>query len=137
MDDQRKRHLVRLSQKYLVNPPARLAVFLGLAPGHTIIETTGRRTGKRRWTVVGVLQDGPSLWIVAEQGRHSDYVRNLEANPLVRVWVRRGWRSGEATVVKSDDPQARLDAFERPWHAKAVRRAGTSLLSVRIDLTGR
>lgn len=136
VDDQRKRRRVRLLQKYLANPPVKLAVFLGLVPGHAIIETTGRKTGKRRRTVVGVHQEGPSLWIVAEQGRHSGYVRNLQANPLVRVRLQRRWRNGEATVVESDDPQARLDAFSRPRHADVVRKVGTELLSVRIDLDG-
>lgn len=136
MDDQRKRRRVRLLQKYLANPPVKLAVFLGLVTGHAIIETTGRKTGKRRRTVVGVHQDGPSLWIVAEQGRHSGYVRNLQADPQVRVRLQRRWRSGEATVVESDDPHARLEAFGRPRHADVVRKVGTALLSVRIDLAG-
>lgn len=134
MDQQRKRRWVRRLQKYAANPPVKLAVFLGLVPGHVILETTGRKTGKRRRTVVGVHRGDSSLWIVAEQGRHAGYVRNLEANPQVRVKLRGRWSAAEATVVDSDDPQARLDSFGRPSHANAVRRFGTALLSIRLDL---
>jgi hypothetical protein len=50
---ERKRRRVRLLQRYLLNPPVLLAVRLGLVPGYVRLETTGRRTGKRRRTVVG------------------------------------------------------------------------------------
>ena len=71
-----RRTTVRL-QRYLVNPPMKAAVWFGLVPGHMIVETTGRVTGKTRRTVVGYQPDGESLWVVAEQGRYAGYVRNL------------------------------------------------------------
>ena len=121
-------------QKYLLNPPTRAAVHLGLVRGHAIIETTGRKTGRRRRTVVGVHETGQQLWIVAEQGRHAGYVRNIEAHPQVRVRLRGRWRRGTATVVPSDDAQARLRSFGRTGHARLVQFFGTTLVSLRIDL---
>lgn len=133
-DVQLRRRRIRRLQKYLLNPPLRPLVLLGLLPGYTVVETVGRKTGRRRGTVVGYsVQDG-ALWVVAEQGRHSDYVRNIEANPRVRVRLRGRWRAGEAEIVDTDDPHRRLDAFGRRSHATTVRSFGTALLSLRITV---
>lgn len=131
---ERKRRRVRLLQRYVVNPPVKLVVWAGLAPGHALLETLGRRTGARRRTVVGVHLDGSTGWIVAEQGRHAGYVANLEAHPAVRVRIARRWQLASASVVPDDDPVARLESFGRRSHAAAVRRFGTDLLTVRLDL---
>jgi len=130
----RRRRVIRL-QKYVVNPPMKLAVHLGLVPGHALLETTGRKTGKRRRTVVGVHEDGDVLWVVAEQGRHAGYVRNLEANPAVRIRLGRRWRAATAYILDDDDPVARLATFGREGHAKAVTSMGTSLLTLRFELS--
>lgn len=139
MSDQaaRKRKRVRLAQRYLINPPMKLMTWLGLVPGHALIETRGRRSGRRRRTVVGIHVDGDTGWVIAEQGRHAGYVRNLVDDADVRV--RRGyrWRSARAQVIDADDPQARLDTFGRRSHAAAVRRFGTELTTIRVDFTDR
>jgi deazaflavin-dependent oxidoreductase (nitroreductase family) len=129
-----RRRRVRLLQKYLLNPPVKLGVHLGLIPGYALVETVGRRTGKRRRTVVGVHVEDDTAWIVAEQGRHAGYVANLRANPRVRLRLSRRWRTGEARIIPDDDPQQRLDRFGRSSHAAAVRRFGTDLLTVQVDL---
>ena len=128
-----RRTTVRL-QRYFLNPPMKAAVWVGLVPAHMIVETTGRVSGKRRRTVVGCHRDGDVLWVVAEQGRHAGYVRNLEARPDVRVRLGGKWRSAVASVVADDDPVARLAAFGAS-HAAAVQRFGTELLTVRFDLS--
>ena len=128
----KRRRIVRL-QRYVLNPPMKVAVWLGLIPGHMIVETAGRVTGKRRRTVVGCCRDGLSLWAVAEQGRHAGYVRNLEANPDVRVRLNGRWRPATAHVVDSDDPVARLAQFPAS-HSRVVQRVGTALLTIRFDL---
>jgi deazaflavin-dependent oxidoreductase (nitroreductase family) len=110
-----------------------LAVRLGLVRGHVLIETVGRRTGKRRRTVVGMEIEDSTGWVVAEQGSHAGYVRNIETNPTVRVCVRGHWLTAMAQLIRDDDPQARLDGFGRPRHAANVRRFGTDLLTVRFD----
>jgi deazaflavin-dependent oxidoreductase (nitroreductase family) len=130
--DTRRRRTVRL-QRYVLNPPMKAAVWLGLVPGHMIVETTGRVSGKRRRTVVGWRREGDVLWVVAEQGRHAGYVRNLEANPAVRLRINRRWRAATARVDDADDPLARLTHFPDA-HARIVQRAGTALLSVRFDV---
>ncbi|MEY2470097.1 MAG: hypothetical protein QOF21_2795 [Actinomycetota bacterium] len=120
-------------QRYALNPPVHLAVRAGLVPGYVIIETTGRRTGKRRHTVVGFHRDGDVGWIVAEQGRHAGYVCNLEANADVRVCLHGRWRRARAVTVPNDDPLARLKSFGRV-HAATVRGVGTDLLTIRVEL---
>ncbi len=132
--DARRRRRIRLLQRYVLNPPVKAAVWAGLAPGFALLETTGRRTGRRRRTVVGVHQVGRTAWVVAEQGRHAGYVRNLEADPNVKVRLGRRWQPARARVVADDDPQARLDAFGRRYHAASIRRFGTELLTVELDL---
>lgn len=134
MDDAKKRRAVLLAQKYLLNPPVTLAVRSGLIPGYAELETIGRKSGAARRTVVGVQREGRSLWVVAEQGHHAGYVRNLLAHPRVRVRLGRRWNTGTATVVPDDDPRQRLRGFRMPGHARSVELFGTDLLSVRIDL---
>jgi deazaflavin-dependent oxidoreductase (nitroreductase family) len=129
----RKRKLVRWAQRYALNPPMKLVVRAGLLPGYVLIETRGRRSGKRRVNVVGMQIEGATGWVVAEQGRYAGYVRNIEARPEVRVCIGRHWREAHATLVPDDDPQARLAAFSRS-HASTVRRFGTQLLTLRFDL---
>jgi deazaflavin-dependent oxidoreductase (nitroreductase family) len=105
--------------------------WLGLVPGHVLIETHGRRTGRRRTNVVGLHLEGTIGWVVAEQGTHAGYVRNLQADPAVRVRIARHWRPARAQIV-ADDPTVRLQQFGRR-HATAVKRFGTALATVRID----
>jgi deazaflavin-dependent oxidoreductase (nitroreductase family) len=131
-----KRRIVRVLQRFVLNPPVIVGVRLGLVPGHVLIETIGRRTGKKRRTVVGMSLAGSTGWVVAEQGRHAGYVRNIEANSAVRVCVRGRWRTGHAYIVGEDDPQARLDSFGRSAHAAMVRRFGTDLMTLRFDMDG-
>lgn len=124
---------MRLLQRYLLNPPIKVGAWAGLLPAHVLIETKGRRSGKRRRNIVGMRLDGDTGWVVAEHGRHAGYVRNLEADPEVRVRIGRKWRRARAHVVEGDDVDARLDAFGRRSHAAAVRRFGTELTTVRFD----
>jgi deazaflavin-dependent oxidoreductase (nitroreductase family) len=130
---ERKRRTVRFLQRYLLNPPTKLAVRTGLVPGYVLVESIGRRTGKRRRTVVGMHVEDSTGWVVAEQGSHAGYVLNIETNPTVRVCVRGKWRRARAQVVPEDDPEARLDGFGRSIHASTVRRFGTDLLTVRFE----
>jgi hypothetical protein len=65
-------------------------------------------------------------------------VRNIEANPRVRVRVRGRWRSGTAYLMPDDDPRERQRLLSRRFTARlnamAVRGWGTDLLTLRIDL---
>lgn len=134
-DDATRRRRVTALQRWLVNPPMRILVWLALVPGHVIVETRGRRTGRHRRTVVGAHRDDGHLWVVAEQGRHAGWVRNLEAAPEIRVRHRGRWHHARGAVVDDDDPVERLASWGRRAHARAVQRFGTDLTTVRIDLT--
>lgn len=129
---ERKRRRVRILQRYLLNPPMKALTWMGLTPGHALVETHGRRSGKRRRTIVGMSIEGSTGWVVAEHGRHAGYVRNLEARPEVRVRVSRQWLEARATVLDNDDADARLEIFDGK-HASAVRRFGTDLTTIRFD----
>jgi deazaflavin-dependent oxidoreductase (nitroreductase family) len=129
-----KARVVRFTQKYVLNPPVRALFALGLVPPtHALLETTGRRSGLPRRNPVGNGLDGDTFWIVAEHGRHADYVRNIEANPGVRVKVGGRWHSGQAHVLAGDDPAERLKTLGKANRA-FVRAMGSDLLTVRVDL---
>jgi deazaflavin-dependent oxidoreductase (nitroreductase family) len=130
-----KTRTVRTFQKYVLNPPIRALFALGLVPPtHVLLETTGRKSGQPRQNPVGNGLDGDTLWIVAEHGHSASYVRNLEADPRVRVKIGRRWRTGRATVLPDDDPRARLDRIGRRVNGFMVRAVGTDLLTIRVDL---
>jgi hypothetical protein len=76
---------------------------------------------------------------VAEHGGRADYVRNIQADPHVRVLVRGRWRSGTAVPLPGDDTRERQRLLGRRGMGRrlndaAVRSLGTDLLTVRIDL---
>ncbi len=133
-DQTRHRRRVIRFQRWVVNPPMKMLTWLGLKRGHVLVETTGRKTGRCRRNVVGARREGDTFWIVAEHGRHAGWVANAEAEPHVRVRHRLRWLDGRARVVDGDDPLARLESFEMASHARLVRKFGTDLTTVRIDL---
>ena len=141
-----KHQIVHALQKYVLNPPIRLLFAIGVAPpGYALLETTGCKTGKVRRTPVGDGRVGYQFWIVAEHGMHAGYVRNIAANPRVRLKLGDGmlarWHTGTAHVLSDDDPRARQrwlagQVTGSRANAAAVRLFGTELLTVRIDLDG-
>jgi len=135
MDSERKRRLSKFASVKLLNPVMRRGLEAGVVPGGwALLETTGRRSGQPRRVPVGNGLRGPHFWIVAEHGRHADYVRNLEADPHVRVKVGRRWRSGIAHVLPEDDPRARLRMLKRPLNDAGLRAMASEMLVVRVDL---
>ncbi|HUR87108.1 MAG TPA: nitroreductase/quinone reductase family protein [Solirubrobacteraceae bacterium] len=135
MATDRKRRLVTALQVRVFNPPVRWLAQRGLAPKVALLETTGRRSGRPRTTPVtnGLRRGSNVFWLVAEHGRKAAYVRNIEADPRVRVRVGRRWRSGIAHVLPDDDPVARQRTLPR-LHSATVRAMGSELVTVRIDL---
>ncbi|MGY6020388.1 nitroreductase/quinone reductase family protein [Streptomyces spinosirectus] len=111
----------------------RLNAVVRRLPGHTLLETTGRTSGLPRRTPVGGRRIGDSFWMVSEFGERSQYVRNIKADPRVRVRLRGRWYTGTAHLVPDDDPVARLRTLPR-MNSLAVRAVGAALLTVRIDL---
>jgi len=139
-----KHRIVHTLQKYLLNPPIRLSLAIGLPlPGCALLETKGRKTGKPRRTPVGDGRVGNQFWLVAEHGTKAGYVRNIQSDPHVRLKLREGlryrWHRGTAHLLPNDDPRERQRwlASQVPssaGNARAVRLFGTQLLTVRIDL---
>jgi deazaflavin-dependent oxidoreductase (nitroreductase family) len=139
-----KRAVVAPVQRYLINPPVRLLLRLGVMPlGYALLETRGRVTGLPRTTPVGNGLHGGTFWVIAEHGLQAGYVRNIQQCPQVRLKLRRGWRfvwvTGTAHLLPDDDPYARQRRLSR-WHPlralnlAVVRIMGTNLLTIRIDL---
>ena len=134
-------------QKRVINPIVMLAHNLGFPPpGDALLETTGRRTGLPRRTPVCDGLDGEVFWLVAQRGRRADWVRNIQANPRVRVKVRSGsgvvWRAGTARILDDDDPRERWRLVGRGNMARrlcvsASAVTATDPLTVRIDLNTR
>lgn len=88
----------------------RLALRAGVAPrAFALLKTTGRCTGLARHTPVGNGLDGDTFWLVAAHGTQPDYVRNLQANPRVRV---------KATAHGAPGQRSRSPAMT-PWRGPA------------------
>ncbi|ARP71677.1 DUF385 domain-containing protein [Streptomyces pluripotens] len=123
----RKHRMVTRFQRHLANPLNRRLPF------QTLLETTGRKSGRPRLTPVGGRRAGDSFWIVSEFGFTSQYVRNIQADPQVRVRIAGRWHRGTAHLLPDDDAVSRLRTLPR-FNSAAVRAFGTDLLTVRIDL---
>jgi hypothetical protein len=139
-----KVRIVRVVQRYVMNPLMRLLLAVGLNPfGLAILETRGHVSGKIRRVPVGNGRKGNSFWIIAEHGTRAGYVRNIDHDPHVRVRLRVGlryrWVTGIATVRPDDDPLARQRQIIA-WHplralnAVTVRVLGADLLTVHVQL---
>ncbi|MDT5331709.1 MAG: hypothetical protein QOF31_3006 [Mycobacterium sp.] len=126
-DDLRDR-MTKLFQKNVANQMMRLM------PSQTLLETTGRKTGEPRRTPLGGSREGNQFWFVSEFGDKSQYVKNIQANPQVRVRLNGRWHSGTAHLVPDDDPHARLQSLPQ-FNSFGVRTFGTNLLTIRVDLT--
>jgi deazaflavin-dependent oxidoreductase (nitroreductase family) len=129
-------------QQSVINPILRLAWDLRLPiPGDALLETTGRRTGLRRRTPLCDGLDGDTFWLIAQRGPDTDWVRNIEADPRVRVKLsgpHADWRAGTAHIL-DDDPRERQRIlsegnFPRRLCMSTSRALHTNPLTVRVDL---
>src|SRR5262245_45707579 len=104
--------VLRSLQRRAVNPVVRFAWDLRLPiPGDALLETTGRRTKRRRQTPVCDGLDGDTFWLVSQRGHDADWVANIAVDPRVRIKVGGGphakWRTGTAHILDDDDPHKR------------------------------
>jgi deazaflavin-dependent oxidoreductase (nitroreductase family) len=130
-----KRRAARFVTNRLVNPVVRRAIERGvLTPAWVLLETTGRRTGQPRRVPVGNGLRGDAFWIVTEHGYAADYVKNIQANPRVRLKIGDAWRTGTAHILPDEDPYARLRWLRRPINDAALLAVGTEQLVIRVDL---
>lgn len=122
-----KHRLATTLQRHVGNP------ILVRLPNQAALETTGRKSGLPRLTPIGGRRVGREFWIVSEFGEKSQYVRNIQAEPRVRVRIKGRWHTGTAHLLPDDDPRARLKALPR-LNSAAVQAIGTDLLTIRVDL---
>ena len=129
-----KRRASTYASHRLLNPFVKAAANAGLPlPGLVILETTGRKSGKKRRTPVGKALQGDTLWVLAEH-RRGGYVRNIEANPRVRVRIGRSWRNGTARVLLDDDVCERARRMPNRTNTRMVLLMASEPVTVRVDL---
>jgi deazaflavin-dependent oxidoreductase (nitroreductase family) len=142
-----------LVQNRVFNRLAGLVLRIGLAPPtYALLETTGRRCGRPRQVPVANGLQGDTFWVIVGLGEEAQYVRNIKANPRVRVkarparlrdGLRMQWRAGTAHLMPEDDAGQRHRQLGRgrPGYQldglllRALPAlAGGEMLTVRIEL---
>ena len=89
-----------------------------------VVETVGRRSGKRRRLPVGYLDDGGRIIVVVEDGARAQWVRNALANDgRLRVHLRGAWHVARLRMLDAD-PETYLRRMNRV-HAGFVRMEST------------
>ncbi len=71
-----------------------------------ILQTTGRRTGQQRTTVLAYAPDRETFVVAASNNgldRAPAWFHNLRADPRVQLQVARQHMTGDATIVQSSD----------------------------------
>jgi deazaflavin-dependent oxidoreductase (nitroreductase family) len=132
--DRKRRASTWFSTK-VVNPAVRFGLEHGIAgKSVALLETIGRKSGQPRRTPVGNGLRGDAFWIVTEHGHRAAYVRNIKANPRVRVKLGRTWHEGTAHILEDDDPRERMRTLGRGMNDGMVRLIGTEHLTIRVDL---
>src|SRR5919199_6060251 len=135
MNTERKRRMSTWLTTRVVNPLVRFGLGRGIAPRSVaLLETIGRKSGQPRRTPVGNGLRGDKFWIVTEHGHRAAYVRNIKANPRVRVKVGRQWYEGTAHILEDDDPRERMRMLGRTLNDATVRLVGTEHLTIRVEL---
>jgi deazaflavin-dependent oxidoreductase (nitroreductase family) len=104
----------------------------GLMPMQLLLTTVGRKSGRPRQAVVDVLRHDAATdtyYVVSAYGARSDWYRNLQANPTVRVQVR--WRrfSARAAPLPQDESEQVLLDYWR--HHRLYARATMRLVGVK------
>ncbi len=145
------RNLERRWVNRVINPVVVALLRRGLGPPtYALIETMGRVSGEPRVAPVANGLNGDTFWFFAGLGERASFVRNLTANPRVRVLakptrVREGWHSQCRTGTAV--PQPHDDAWDRHGHLARGRplyrldglflrhlAAGRPPVTIRVDL---
>jgi deazaflavin-dependent oxidoreductase (nitroreductase family) len=82
--------------------------------GYGVLTTTGRKTGKTRRRCVRAVRRDDKVYIVAIKGARTGWLRNVQANPEVRLRVRGGTFTCTVREVGSVDRQEAMDAYCAP-----------------------
>lgn len=133
-----------LRTRWLVRAPILLyRARLGFVFGTRLlmVEHIGRKTGIRRYVILEtVSHPDPSTWIVAAGfGERAQWLRNVRANPQVRLWIAAG-RPAPATArpLTREQASAALTAYARthPRAWAALRPVFETTLGTPIDSAG-
>jgi deazaflavin-dependent oxidoreductase (nitroreductase family) len=102
------------------------------------LTTRGRVTGQEHEIEIWYVRVGPTLFMLAGAGEQSDWVRNLQADPEVRVRVDGVTHAGRGRVVTDadEDRHARTVVFDKyqPRNAGELVTWRERALPVAIDL---
>ena len=90
-----------------------------------LLTTTGRKTGKRRETLVDVMdydKATDTFFIEAAYGSHADWFKNIQANPLFEAQVgRRKFTAQAETLNEGDTGEMLVQFFRRkPAYTRSV-----------------
>jgi deazaflavin-dependent oxidoreductase (nitroreductase family) len=101
------------------------------------LTTTGRRSGEAREIAIWFAAAGDRLYLLAGGREQAHWVRNLRADPAVRVRIAGRSFDGLARVVEgqADDPLARA-AIAAKYGTTGLRHWLRESLPVAIDLVG-
>jgi deazaflavin-dependent oxidoreductase (nitroreductase family) len=109
------------------------------AEDYLYLSTTGRRSGAEHRIEIWFALEGRTAFLLSGGGDRSDWVRNLRANPSVRVRI--GARDFAATarvveVASDEDKRARRMVFEKyaPGSSDDLTGWRDSALPVALDL---
>lgn len=102
------------------------------------ITTTGRVTGRAHEIEIWFGASGEAIYMLSGGGNRSDWVRNIVANPAVRVRIGPHEFEGRGRVVTdvAEDAQARRLLLEKysPTYSGDLTEWGQTALPVAIDL---
>ena len=92
-----------------------------------LITTTGRKTGKRRETLVDVMdhdQAADIYYIEAAYGSHADWYRNIQASPIFEAQVgRRKFQARAEELTEKDAGEFLVKFYRRkPAYTRSVMR---------------
>ncbi len=76
-----------------------------------VLRVTGRKSGQPRLTPLNYGPGDGEVYCVAGYGEKSHWLRNLQDNPDLEVWLPEGSWSGRAVLV--EEPEARLKTLRR------------------------
>jgi deazaflavin-dependent oxidoreductase (nitroreductase family) len=127
----------------LANAITNLAIMTGIPrPPYTrnnalVVETLGRRSGKRHRIPVGYLDDNGRIIVVVEDGLRANWVRNAMARDgRLRIHLRGRWREARLRVL-DESPESYLTRMNR-IHAGFVRLEASTpgVVELLLDQTG-
>jgi deazaflavin-dependent oxidoreductase (nitroreductase family) len=98
----------------LIKLPARVLYKLGLGSVMgwlvLLLTTIGRKTGKPRVTPLQYEEVEGNYCVASVRGLKADWIRNIQANPLVEIQVKRRIFQGQAELIT--DPSRIADFLE-------------------------